>query len=108
MVRDDTQTRLLRILHLPLTIRAMPIKRHVAWLVAAAVFAAFVLPFVVYYTGEYTLGQYSRGGPLRFVADFYADLARLRPAAWTLLLGPVALVLFFRVLVAYAWPRRGD
>jgi len=86
----------------------MPIKRNVAWLIAAAVFAAFVLPFIVYFTGEYTLGQYSRGGALRFVSDFYADLARLRPAAWTLLLGPVALILFFRLLVTYAWPRRGD
>jgi len=98
----------LRILRLTRTIGGMTTKRHLAWLAAAALFAALVLPFIVYFTGEYTLGVYARGGPLRFVADFYADLARLRPAAWALLLGPVALVLFWRLLVAYAWPRSSD
>jgi hypothetical protein len=42
------------------------------------------------------------------MGDFYADLGRLRPVAWTLLLGPVALVIFWRILVAYAWPRAGE
>jgi hypothetical protein len=50
---------------------------------------------------------YAGGGPLQFVTDFYADLARLRLGAWLLLLGPATLVLVWRVLVAYAWPRVG-
>lgn len=81
--------------------------RHVAWIVAALAFAAFVLPFLVYGTGVRTLGAYGGGGPLRFLGDFYADLAGLRPVAWVLLLGPVTLVAAWRMLVAWAWPRSG-
>lgn len=66
-----------------------------------------MLPVLVYYTGLATLGPYSRGGPGVFVRDFVADLLRMRPAAWVLLLGPVVLVAAWRVLVTIAWPRRG-
>ena len=83
----------------------MRLRRHLAWIIAALLFGAAVLPLLVYYTGALTLGPYSGGGPLQFVAAFYADVARLRGAAWLLLLGPAALVLVWRVLVAYAWPR---
>ena len=87
----------------------MRLKRHLAWLAAALLFAAAVLPFLVYYTGTQTLGPYANGGPLRFVGDFYVSLARMQTAAWTLLLGPVALVIVWRLLVAYAWPTKaGD
>jgi hypothetical protein len=83
----------------------MRLTRNLLWLAAALVFAATVLPFLVYFTGTQTLGPYSNGGPLQFVGDFYASLAQLRGAAWTLLLGPAGLVMFWRVLVACAWPR---
>jgi len=83
----------------------MSFRRHVGWLVAAAVFAVAVLPVLVYYTGAATLGPYSRGGLQQFLGDFLADLAGLRPAAWLLLLGPVVLVAAWRVLVALLWPR---
>lgn len=82
--------------------------RHWPWLVAAALCAVFVLPVLVYYTGLAMLGPYSRGGLAVFVRDFAGDLGRLRPAAWTLLLGPVVLVAAWRVLVTIAWPRRGS
>jgi len=78
-------------------------RRHVGWLLAALLFGALLLPFLVYCTGVATLGPYANGGPLGFYADFLADLARLRPSAWSLLLGPAALVLVWRLLVAYAW-----
>jgi hypothetical protein len=81
-------------------------RRHGAWLVAAAAFAAFGLPVLVYYTGVATLGPYSRGGLGDFLRDFLADLARLRPAAWVLLLGPVVMVAAWRAVVAIGWPRR--
>jgi hypothetical protein len=45
---------------------------------------------------------------VQFVGDFYSSLAHLRGAAWTLLLGPAALVIFWRVLVALAWPRKSQ
>ena len=79
-----------------------------SWIAAALVFAAAVLPFLVYYTGTLTLGGYARGGPVQFLADFYADLFRWRAGAWVLLLGPATLVIVWRVLVAYAWPRAGE
>lgn len=105
MAPDDTQCRRLRFPWLALSIAAMRIQRDSAWLLAALLFAAAALPLLVYYTGLYTLGPYAHGGPLQFFRDYYADLARLRPAPWVLLLGPVTLVLLWRVIVAYAWPR---
>lgn len=81
----------------------MHLKRHVAWTVAALLCAALVLPFLVYFTGLRVFGAYGGGGPQAFLADFYADLGRLQPAAWLLLLGPVILVLVWRLLLAYAW-----
>jgi hypothetical protein len=92
----------LRFLRLTRTIVPMNLKRHTPWLTAALVFGAAILPFLVYYTGAATLGPYANGGPGRFVADLYADLARLRGPAWALLLGPVAVVAVWRVLLAYA------
>lgn len=83
----------------------MRLKRDAAWLAVSAVFALAVLPVLVYYTGTATLGPYSNGGLRTFVGDYLADLARLRPAAWMLLLGPVALVGAWRLLVALLWPR---
>lgn len=84
----------------------MSLKRNSGWMIAALLFGAFVLPFLVYYTGVLTLGPYSNGGPLGFYADFLGGLARLRASAWILLLGPVTLVVIWRMLVAYAW--RGE
>ena len=84
----------------------MRLNRNLLWPAAALLFAIVVLPFLVYYTGTQTLGPYANGGPLQFVVDFYASLAHLRGAAWILLLGPAALVVFWRALVAYAWPRK--
>jgi len=97
----------LRFLRDTLSIAPMHLKRHAAWTVAALAFAALVLPFLVYGTGLQVFGTYQGGGPLQFLGDFYADLGRLRPGAWLLLLGPVALVIVWRGLVAYAWPKSG-
>lgn len=76
---------------------------HIRWVVAALVFGAAVLPFLVYATGVRTLGPYTGAGVGSFYGHFIADLARLRPAAWTLLAGPATLVLVWRLLAAYAW-----
>jgi hypothetical protein len=108
MSPDDTESRALRFRELPLSIAPMRLNRNLLWPAAALLFAAAVLPFLVYYTGTQTLGPYSNGGPLQFVADFYASLAHFRGAAWTLLLGPAALVVFWRILVVSAWPRKAQ
>lgn len=86
----------------------MQIRRNVLWLLAAGLFGAFALPFLVYYTGVATLGPYSHGGPVEFYADFLASLGKLRWSAWSLLLGPVAFVLVWRGLAAYAWRKESD
>jgi hypothetical protein len=107
MAGHDTQSRPLRFPQLARSIVPMHLRRHAAWIALALVFAATLLPFLVYQTGTWTLGSYARGGAMQFLADFYADLFRGRAGAWTLLLGPATLVLVWRVLVAYAWPRVG-
>ncbi len=81
----------------------MNVRRNAGWLVAALLFGALLLPFLVYYTGTMTLGPYSHGGPLGFYGDFLASLARLQWSAWSLLLGPAALVLVWRLAAGYAW-----
>jgi hypothetical protein len=85
----------------------MSFNRDAAWVLLAVLFAAIVLPVLVFYTGTATLGPYARGGLGAFLADYVGDLARFRLGAWVLLLGPVALVAAWRVLVALAWPRAG-
>lgn len=98
----------MRFPQLALSIAPMRLNRNLLWPAAALLFAATVLPVLVYYTGTQTLGPYSKGGPLQFVGDFYVSLAHLRGAAWTLLLGPAALVAFWRMLVVFAWPREAQ
>lgn len=75
-----------------------------AWVAAVGIGAAVALPVLVYYTGDTLLGPYSGGGLRDFVSDYLADLARGRAGAWTLLLGPAALVIAWRAVVALAWP----
>ena len=78
----------------------MNVRRNAGWLVAALLFGALLLPFLVYYTGTMTLGPYSHGGPLGFYGDFLASLARLQL---------VSLVLAARTCrpasSSGAWPR---
>lgn len=78
--------------------------RHtLRWILAAVVFGTVVLPCLVYLTGVRTLGPYAPGGVAAFYGMFLRDLAQLRPAAWTLALGPAVLVLVWRMVTAFAW-----
>lgn len=85
----------------------MKSRRHILWVLAALVFGAAVLPFLVYETGVRTLGPYSGGSAGAFYRAFAADLAQLRPAALALLIGPAVLVTVWRLMVAYAWADDG-
>jgi hypothetical protein len=85
----------------------MKSRHHIRWVLAALLFGAAVLPFLVYATGVKTLGPYGGGGPAGFYVGFIADLAHFRAAAWTLVLGPATLVLVWRLLAAYAWADDG-
>lgn len=84
----------------------MSLRGHVTWIVVVAIVAAVALPVLVFYTGQATLGPYAGGGLGAFVANYLSDLVQLRAGAWTLLLGPVALVAAWRVIVAILWPGR--
>jgi hypothetical protein len=77
---------------------AMTFKRDGAWLIAALLFGALVLPLLVYFTGITVLGPYAHGGPGAFLADFLTDLARLHWFSWALALGPLAVVAIWRAL----------
>ncbi|MFO1408671.1 MAG: hypothetical protein U1F08_14240 [Steroidobacteraceae bacterium] len=80
-------------------------RHHLRWILAALAFGALALPALVYATGIRVLGPYA-GGVAAFYGNFAADLAALRPAAWTLALGPAVIAAGWRVIVA--WARRGD
>jgi hypothetical protein len=78
--------------------------RHL--LLAALLFGLLVLPFLVHLTGLYVLGEYARGGSLKFMADFLVGLVTLRWYSWVLALGPVAIVASW--LLAMGLTRRSD
>ena len=65
---------------------------------AAVAFGVLVLPFLVYFTGTHVFGGYASGGALGFFGDFARGLATARWHAWSLALGPVAIVGVWRAL----------
>jgi hypothetical protein len=77
----------------------MTFNRDGPWLVAALLFGALALPLLVYFTGITVLGPYAHGGAGAFLADFLADLARLRWFSWALALGPLAAVAIWRAFL---------
>ena len=79
----------------------MKSRHHLRWVLAALLFGALALPYLVYATGVRVLGPYA-GGAASFYAHYLGDLAALRPAAWTLALGPAVLVAVWRGLVAWS------
>lgn len=75
---------------------------HLQWVIGALLFGALMLPYLVYATGVRVLGPYDGGAPA-FYTHYVADLVALRPAAWTLALGPALFAVAWRGLVAWAW-----
>ena len=73
-------------------------KRDAIWMILALAFGLFAVPPLVHLVGERTLGPYSDGTLGAFLADFYGDLFTLAPAPLVIALGPVAVVLAWRVL----------
>jgi hypothetical protein len=74
-------------------------------LLAALAFGVLGLPFLVYLTGAYVFGSYASGGALGFVGDFMRGLATFRWYAWSLALGPLAIVAVWLALWRLAAPR---
>lgn len=77
-------------------------KRDAIWTALALAFGLFALPPLVHLVGERTLGPYVagglEGGRAAFLANFYGDLLRLEPATLVIALGPLAVVLAWRLL----------
>jgi hypothetical protein len=74
-------------------------RRTSFWLLAALAFGLVILPFLVHLTGRTVLGAYSGGGAGAFFADYLQDLLALRWYSWALALGPLLIVVFWRILV---------
>jgi hypothetical protein len=64
-----------------------------AWSLGAGL---ILMPVLVYIVGLLTLGPYASGGWGALLVDVYKGLFRGWWAAWTLVLGPLALVYFIR------------
>jgi hypothetical protein len=72
-------------------------RRDKFWLLAALVFGALVLPFLVHLTGVYVLGQYAGGGAAAFFGDYLRGLVTLRWYSWVLALGPLVIIASWRI-----------
>jgi hypothetical protein len=74
-------------------------RRSAFWMLAALLFGLLVLPFLVHLTGSTVLGPYSGGGAGAFFTDYLHGLLTLRWYSWALALGPLLIVVFWRILV---------
>jgi len=72
-------------------------RRDKFWLLAALVFGALVLPFLVHLTGVYVLGKYAGGGAAAFFGDYLRGLVTLRWYSWVLALGPLVIIASWRI-----------
>ena len=68
------------------------------WLLGALLFGVVALPWFVYATGLYLLGQYAGGGAGAYFVDFLRGLLTLRWYSWSLALGPLLIVALWRGL----------
>jgi len=81
-------------------------RRSAFWMLAALLFGLLVLPFLVHLTGRTLLGAYAGGGAGAFFADYLRDLLAFQWYSWVLALGPLLIVVFWRILLP-AQSRRG-
>ena len=75
------------------------LRREALWLALGLGTGFIVLPWLIYAAGTRTLGPYEGGGAAALTAALYGDFLRLRPAAWILLLGPLAMLFALRLCV---------
>lgn len=70
--------------------------------IAAAAFClaigAGLMPVLIFYAGAATLGKYDGASLEKLFSSIYDGLGRSSLPAWTVLLGPYALYLLFKVL----------
>lgn len=73
-------------------------RRSAFWMLAALLFGLGVLPWFVHLTGRAVLGGYSGGGIGAFYRDYLAGLLTLQWYSWMLALGPLLIVVLWRIL----------
>jgi hypothetical protein len=74
-----------------------PRLRRELYFAGGSLFAGLVIvPVMIYIAGAATLGAYASGGFWSFMGDFHVNFFTGSPAAWTVALGPYALVLLLR------------
>lgn len=67
-----------------------------AWVLAGLI----LLPPLIWMAGRFSLGDYANGGPFALWADLLRELVRGSLAAWLVVLGPCALWIAARALLA--------
>lgn len=60
-------------------------------------FGVCVLPFLIYFIGQLTLGP-SETGLTGFLKTLYTSFLTLQPSAWALLLGPYLVYVLLRLV----------
>ena len=79
------------------------LNREARLLAGSILFAAVVLPFIVWLTGRALLGPYANGGMFAILGDFFTLLYAGSVAAWILLFAPYAVLCALRLA---AWGTR--
>ena len=74
-------------------------RRGPFWMLSALLFGLVILPFLVHLTGRTLLGAYAGGGAGAFFADYLRGLLTFRWYSWVLALGPLLIVVFWRILI---------
>jgi hypothetical protein len=87
------------------------LRRELHWALAALGFGLIVLPAAIYIVGASLLGPYdaTSGGAAHigsFYGDVFRDLATPTLAAWSIVLGPMVMIVLLR-LALLPWPASG-
>lgn len=70
-------------------------------------FGLFLLPALIFWVGNLALGSYGENAGLStFYIDFFGDLADASGRAWTIALGPLALIYLLRAVFIGVRPKQ--
>jgi len=65
---------------------------------SAILVGLLIAPLLIFLMGRSTLGPYAHGGAGRFLADYFAGLARGAPVFWAVALGPYVMTVVVRLV----------
>jgi hypothetical protein len=81
------------------------VSRELIMLGGTLILGLVVVPIAIWFVGNRILGPYTHGtnthaGPMALLGDFFAGLSHGETTFWAVALGPTAIILFVRVVVA--------